>query len=67
MKTLEPVYIANGISKAELDAGVTAIGQLTPIELSFIFMMQNLFMGLIFSFPIAFICRRDAIRSNKAK
>ncbi len=59
VKALEPIYLENGISKAELDAGVSAIGQLSPIQLAFIFMIQNMFFGMIASFPIAFFARRS--------
>ncbi len=60
MKMLEPVYTANGMSKHELDMGLAAIQQLSPIELAFVFLMQNLFFGVLISFPVALVCRRKA-------
>lgn len=54
MKTLE----AQGISLTELKQSLTMIGQLSPIEVAFIFMMQNFMVGLILSFPIALLTQR---------
>ena len=31
----------------------------SPVEKSFIFMMQNLFIGFVMSLPLALICRRS--------
>ena len=58
INTLEPVYKANGISTAELRQSMYLIGQLTPIEIAFVFMMQNIFIGFIISFPIAFFAKK---------
>lgn len=43
----------------DLKRGTELIGELTPIELAFIFMMQNLFIGVILSLPIAFFCKKS--------
>lgn len=59
VKTLEPVYKANGISTGELRQSLTMIGQLSPIEVAFIFMMQNFFVGMVLSIPIALIGKRQ--------
>lgn len=56
---LTPVYEASGISVSELRQSIDAIGSLTPIELAFVFMMQNLFFGFIMAFPIAAVCQRN--------
>lgn len=65
MKTLEPMYKAQGISLNELRQSLTMIGELSPIEVSFVFMMQNFMVGLILSFPIAlFAHRRKALKRS---
>lgn len=64
VKMLEPAYTANGITKNELDMGIAAIQQLSPIELALVFMMQNLFFGVLMSFPIALFCRRSVASSG---
>jgi hypothetical protein len=64
---LEPVYTANGMSKQELDMGVAAIQQLSPIELALVFMMQNLLFGVILSVPIALVCRRSGTSAGFGK
>lgn len=64
VKALEPVYRAQGISMSELQQSLSMIGQLTPIETAFIFMMQNILIGAILSFPIAWIGKRTALRKN---
>lgn len=58
VKALEPFYKANGMSVAEMRQQITMIGQLSPIEIAFIFMMQNFFVGIILSFPIALFGKR---------
>ena len=60
MNTLEPVYKAQGISLSELQHSLAMIGQLSPIEVSFIFMMQNFMIGLFLSFPIALLTQRKS-------
>ena len=65
VKQLEPVYKANGMSLNELRQSINAIGQLSPIEIAFVFMMQNFLFGLIMSFPIALICQRGMKVRNK--
>lgn len=58
MKTMAPVYEQNGISRAELKQNIDMLAQLTPIQWAFIFMMQNFFLGVLASLPIALVCRR---------
>ena len=65
VKQLESVYKANGMSLNELRQSINAIGQLSPIEIAFVFMMQNFLFGLIMSFPIALICQRGMKVRNK--
>lgn len=64
VKALEPIYRSQGISMRELQQSVSMIGQLTPIETAFVFMMQNILIGAILSFPIAWIGKRTALRKN---
>ena len=64
VKALEPVYRAQGISLSELQQSLSMIGQLTPVETAFIFMMQNILIGTLLSFPIAWIGKRTALRKN---
>lgn len=58
MKVLAPMYQAQGISLGELQHSLAMIGQLSPIEVAFIFMMQNFLIGFILSFPIALFTQR---------
>lgn len=58
MKLLAPMYEQNGLSKAEINQSINQIAMLTPIEWSFVFMMQNLTVGVIASLPVAAVCRR---------
>ena len=64
VKTLEPFYRAQGISVNELQNSLTMIGQLSPIETAFVFMMQNILIGAFLSFPIAWIGKRSMIHKN---
>ena len=64
VKTLEPFYKAQGISVNELQNSLSMIGQLSPIEVAFVFMMQNILIGAVLSFPIAWIGKRTIIRKN---
>lgn len=58
-QTLEQVYQGNAEMLAQLRNGEEAISTLTPAELTFIFMMQNLFWSAVFSLPVALFCRRS--------
>lgn len=53
VKVLEPIYKANGIPTADLRQSLTMIGSMSPLEVAFVFMMQNFFIGIVLSFPIA--------------
>ena len=52
------VYAQNGMPAKELDDAIALMGQLPPIQLAFIFMMQNIFMGLVLSLPVALVCHK---------
>lgn len=58
MKAMAPVYEQNGISRTELKQNIDMLIQLTPIQWSFVFMIQNFFLGALASLPIALVCRR---------
>ena len=58
MKAMAPVYEQNGISRTELKQNIDMLTQLTPIQWSFVFMLQNFFLGALASLPIALVCRR---------
>lgn len=67
VKTLEEAYKQNNMTAGptitEMKQGLTLIAQMSPIQLTFVFMMQNLLFGAILSLPIALFCRRKkAIR-----
>jgi hypothetical protein len=51
----------SGPSPAEMKEGLAMFEQLTPIQLTFIFMMQNLFFGALLSLPIAFFCKKKPV------
>lgn len=59
MKAVDAIYRANGIATGDLKTGLALIGQLSPIQLTFTFMMQNIFIGFLLSFPIAWICKKN--------
>lgn len=60
--TIEASYKAQGMAADEnvayLKEGTELIGMMSPIHLSFIFMMQNLIIGTLLSLPIAFFCKK---------
>ena len=62
IKALEPFYHAQGVSVEGLRQSIAMIGDLSPVEIAFIFMMQNIFMGFFMSFPIALITRRSTAK-----
>ena len=62
IKALEPFYRAQGVSVEGLRQSIAMIGDLSPVEIAFVFMMQNIFMGFFMSFPIALITRRSTTR-----
>ena len=64
IKTLEPFYKAQGVSVEGLKQSITMIGELSPVEIAFVFMMQNIFMGFFMSFPIALVTRRRTARGD---
>ena len=64
MRLLAPMYEQSGISKAELNSNIDLVAMLTPIQWSFLFMMQNILIGFITSLPIAAVCMRKVRSGN---
>lgn len=58
VKQLQEVYAQNGMPVKELEDGAALIGTLPAIQLAFMFMMQNIFVGLVLSVPVALICKK---------
>jgi hypothetical protein len=66
VQMLTPIYKEHGVSTTELTQAVNIYTTLKPIQLTFMFMMQNIFAGLILGLPIAAICaRRVAKKRNQ--
>lgn len=55
---LDKVYVEKGMPPTNLKDGVSLMLQLTPIQMAFTFMMQNVFIGGLLSLPIAFVCKK---------
>lgn len=64
IKILEPYYLKQGVSMTEIKTALGELTQMSAIQQSFTFMMQNLFIGLLLGFPIALICKRSGGRST---
>ncbi len=62
VETMKPVYEQNNVSVEELDMALDMIKKLSPIDLAFYFMMQNLFIGAIASPFIALFCKRTELK-----
>lgn len=58
LSQVRPVYEQAGIDMQPIDDSLAAIKALSPIEFSFLIMMQNLFIGFALSFLIALAGRR---------
>lgn len=65
MNDIMPIYAENGFPVEELNNELKMMAELTPIQWAFMFMMQNIFIGLILAFPIAAVCSRRAGRKIK--
>lgn len=64
-KAMTETYKAQGLDTSDINAMVGQFTLLKPIQLSFIFMMQNIFFGFIMSLPIALLCRRQGPYKRK--
>lgn len=58
MKVIKEAYAQNGMSVKELEDGVSLVGALSPVQLAFMFMMQNIFVGFVLSVPVALVCKK---------
>ena len=63
-KTMEDVYRHEGAAAmqavGQMKQTISMVGQLSPLQLTFVVMMDNLFIGALLSLPIALACRRKA-------
>ncbi len=59
MRMLTPIYKQNGMTLAQINESIGIIQMLTPVQWAFLFMMHNLFIGVVASLPIAAICKRS--------
>ena len=64
INALEPFYKSQGVSVEGLRQSINMIGELSSVEIAFIFMMQNIFMGFFLSFPIAWVTRKKSLRKT---
>lgn len=64
LKTMEEVYRHEGTAAmqaiGQMKQTISMVGQLSPLQLTFVIMMDNLFIGALLSLPIALACRRKA-------
>ena len=64
IKTMEDVYRHEGATAlqavGQMKRTISVIGQLSPLQLTFVIMMDNILMGVLLSLPIALACRRKA-------
>ncbi|WP_255406440.1 DUF4199 domain-containing protein [Prevotella sp. KH2C16] len=67
-QVMSEVYQTQGIDAKDFTDAVSVFTSMKPIQLSFVFMMQNIFMGTIMSLPIAALCmRRGPYKRNYRK
>jgi hypothetical protein len=57
-KMMETAFKSQQKSMTEIKEAADMMRSYSPIQLTFLFLMQNLFIGLILSFPIAAVCKR---------
>jgi len=64
IKTMEDVYRQEGAAALQaveqMKQTIGMVGQLSPLQLTFVVMMDNLFIGALLSLPIALACRTKA-------
>ena len=59
MRLLAPMYKESGISQQQITQSISLVNMLTPVQWAFMFMMQNMLIGVIASLPIAAVCKRS--------
>ncbi len=62
VEIMKPVYEQNKVSIAELDEALKMIQMMTPVDMIFVFMMQNLFIGAMASPLIALFYKRTELK-----
>ena len=55
LQTIEPMYKQSGIDTQEARETLKLMAQLSPIEKAFVFMVQNLSIGLFLSMTVAVV------------
>lgn len=58
LQLLEPFYEQSGIGKQELEETARQMMAMKPIQWAFMFMIQNMLLGIFLAFPIALVCKR---------
>lgn len=62
LKTMEEVYRHEGAAAMQaighMKQTISVVGQLSPLQLTFVIMMDNILVGALLSLPIALACRR---------
>ena len=53
-----PLYKANGIDGKELSASVELMTGMNAIDLTLLFMLQNIMIGILLSVPVAAVCKK---------
>ena len=68
VKTMQDVYRTQGAAAMQavdqMKHTISIVGQLSPLQLTFVIMMDNILMGALLSLPIAYACRRKNHQSS---
>ena len=64
LQLVEPIYKQSGIDIKEMQVAMNEMMAMKPIQWAFMFMIQNMMVGLVLSFPIAFVCKRRHPKAN---
>lgn len=56
---IENIYKEQGISMTEITQTVEAMQSVTPVQWTFMLMMQNIFIGFFLAVPVAAFCKRS--------
>ena len=62
LNAVAPIYEKNGMSKEQLDEVSKTIMSTSPAEMTFIFMVQNILIGVLMSFLVAAFCGKKIKR-----
>lgn len=60
LQAITPIYERSGMNIEEIQQGLDAMSSLSPIQWAFMFMMQNMMIGLVISIFIALVCAKRA-------